>query len=229
MHVPNGFLDVPTSVAAGCVAAAGVAYCLRRAERDLDDRLVPVAGLTAAFVFAVQMLNFPVLPGVSGHLLGGVLAAALVGPVVGALCVTVVLVVQMFFADGGVTALGVNVCLLALVTVLAGSVLLRALLAVLPKRPGSVPVAAGIAAAASVPVSALAFVAFYAVGGTTDVPLGTMLSAMLGVHLLIGLGEGLITAATLGAVVASRPDLVHAARWAERAGTSSRRPQPVGA
>ena len=212
MHVPDGFLDVPTCVAAGGVAVAGVAWCLRRAERDLDERLVPVAGLTAAFVFAVQMLNFPVLPGVSGHLLGGVLAASLVGPAVGALCVTVVLLVQMLFSDGGVTALGVNVSLLALLTVAGGWAATRALLGLLPARAGSVPIAAGLAAAASVPLAALAFTGLYAVGGTTEIPLTAVLVSMGGVHALIGIGEGLITAATLSAVLGARPDLVHVAR-----------------
>src|SRR5688572_28792099 len=121
MHVPDGFIDVPVSVAAGAVAAAGVAAGLRGARHELDDRAAPLAGLVAAFVFAVQMLNFPVGAGTSGHLLGGALAAILVGPYTGVLCISVVLLMQcVFFADGGVTALGINVLIMGVVTVLVG-------------------------------------------------------------------------------------------------------------
>ena len=115
MHVPDGFLDAPTSVATGVVAAAGVAIALRKARTELDDRTAPMAGLVAAFVFAGQMMNFPVGAGTSGHLLGGALAAVLVGPWTGALCISVVLLVQsLFMADGGITALGTNITLMAL-------------------------------------------------------------------------------------------------------------------
>ena len=110
MHVPDGFLDAPTSVATGVVAAAGVAVALRGARKELDDRTAPMAGLVAAIIFAAQMINFPVGAGTSGHLLGGALAAVLVGPWTGALCLAVVLLVQgLFFADGGITALGTNI------------------------------------------------------------------------------------------------------------------------
>ena len=121
MHIPDGFIDGPTSVVAGLIAIAGVAFSLRMTARTLDEREVPVVGLVAAFVFAVQMLNFPVASGTSGHLLGGVLAAVLVGPYAGALAVTVVLVVQaLLFADGGLSALGLNVINMALVGAFAG-------------------------------------------------------------------------------------------------------------
>ena len=113
MHVPDGFLDAPTSVATAVVAAGGVALALRRARTELDDRTAPLAGLVAVFVFAAQMLNFPVGAGTSGHLLGGTLAAVLVGPWTATLCLTVVLAVQsLLFADGGITALGTNVILM---------------------------------------------------------------------------------------------------------------------
>ena len=117
MHIPDGFVDVPTSLAFGAVAVAGGGLCLRRARNELDERTAPLAGLVAAFVFAVQALNFPIAAGTSGHLLGGALAAVLVGPWTGALCVTVVLAVQaLFFADGGFSALGLNDTNMALVT-----------------------------------------------------------------------------------------------------------------
>jgi cobalt/nickel transport system permease protein len=201
------------SVGAGLVAAAGVAICLRGARRELDDRTAPMAGLVAAFIFAVQMLNFPVAAGTSGHLLGGALAAILVGPYTGALCVAVVLLVQaLFFADGGITALGVNVVNMSLVTVLVGYLVFKLLLAVLPRSRRSVIASSFVAALVSVPVASLSFVLFYALGGTTDVPLGKVLAAMVGVHVLIGIGEAFITALTVGSVLAARPDLVRGAR-----------------
>ncbi|MEW2354490.1 energy-coupling factor ABC transporter permease [Spirillospora sp. NPDC029432] len=213
MHVPDGFIDAPVSLAAGAVAVAGVAVSLRGARRELDDRTAPLAGLTAAFVFAAQMLNFPVAAGTSGHLLGGALAAVLVGPYAGVLCVSVVLLLQaLLFADGGVSALGVNITLMALVTVPVGYGLFRLLLRVLPKNGTAAGGAAFAAAALSVPASALAFTLIYAVGGTTDVPIGTVAAAMVGVHVLIGIGEGLITALAVSSVLAVRPDLVYGAR-----------------
>ena len=110
MHVPDGFINAPVSAAAGVVAAGAVAVSLRGARRELDERTAPLAGLVAAFIFAVQMLNFPVAAGTSGHLLGGALAAILVGPYTGVLCISVVLLMQgILFADGGLTALGVNI------------------------------------------------------------------------------------------------------------------------
>lgn len=213
MHVPDGFIDAPVSAVAGVIAVSGVAVALRGARRELDDLTAPLAGLTAAFVFAAQMLNFPVAGGTSGHLLGGALAAILVGPFTGVLVVSVVLAVQaLVFADGGLTALGVNITIMAIVTAAAGYGVFRLLVRVLPRSRPSVTAAAFVAALVSVPASALAFVAFYVVGGTTEVPLSTVLPAMLGVHVLIGLGEALITALTVSSVLAVRPDLVYGAR-----------------
>ncbi|MGW3325915.1 energy-coupling factor ABC transporter permease [Streptomyces virginiae] len=213
MHVPDGFINAPVSVAAGVVAAAAVAVSLRGARRELDERTAPLAGLVAAFIFAVQMLNFPVAAGTSGHLLGGALAAILVGPYTGVLCVSVVLLMQgILFADGGLTALGVNITVMGVVTVVVAHALFRGLLRILPATRRSVTVAAFTGALLSVPAAAAAFTAVYAIGGTTDVPIGKVITAMVGVHVLIGIGEAAITAATVGAVIAVRPDLVHGAR-----------------
>ena len=121
MHMSDGLLNAPTAVLFALVAAAGLGLALVRARADLDERTAPMAGLVAAFVFAAQMINFPVLPGVSGHLLGGALASMLVGPWVGALCVSIVLVVQgLLFADGGLTMLGANITNMALIGTAAG-------------------------------------------------------------------------------------------------------------
>lgn len=213
MHVPDGFLDVPTSIGTAAVAVAGVGVALRGARRELDDRTAPLAGLVAAFVFAAQMLNFPVGAGTSGHLLGGALAAVLVGPWTATLSIAVVLLVQgLLFADGGLTALGTNVTLMGLVGVWTGWLVFRGVQALLPKRIRMVVPAAAVAAFVSVPVTALAFTGLYAVGGQAPIPLDSLATAMLGWHSVIGLGEAAITGLAVSAVVAARPDLVHGAR-----------------
>ncbi|MFF4170865.1 energy-coupling factor ABC transporter permease [Streptomyces sp. NPDC001744] len=213
MHVPDGFINAPVSAAAGVAAAGAVAAALRGARRELDERTAPLAGLVAAFVFAVQMLNFPVAAGTSGHLLGGALAAILVGPWTGVLCIAVVLLMQgVLFADGGLTALGVNITVMGVVTVVTAYALFRGLVLVLPRTRRSVTVASFAAALVSVPAAAVAFTLLYAIGGTTDVPVGRVLTAMVGVHVLIGIGEAVITTLTVGAVIAVRPDLVYGAR-----------------
>ncbi|MFI0788541.1 energy-coupling factor ABC transporter permease [Streptomyces lydicus] len=223
MHVPDGFINAPVSVATGALAAAAVAVSLRGARRELAgtgqgggagaERTAPLAGLVAAFIFAVQMLNFPVAAGTSGHLLGGALAAILVGPYTGVLCVSVVLLMQgVLFADGGLTALGVNITDMAIVTTVVAYGLFRVLVKVLPRSRRSITVASFVSALVSVPAAAVAFTALYALGGTADVPIGKVFTAMVGVHVLIGIGEAAITALTVGAVIAVRPDLVHGAR-----------------
>jgi cobalt/nickel transport system permease protein len=159
------------------------------------------------------MVNFPVAAGTSGHLIGGALAAILVGPYTGALCLAVVLLIQAVgFADGGLTAYGVNVLLMSLTATVVGYAVFRLVRAVLPRTARGVTQAAFAGGLASVPAAALAFVAVYAVGGTTALPLGTLAAAMGGIHVLIGLGEGFITAATVSAVLGVRPDLVSGAR-----------------
>jgi cobalt/nickel transport system permease protein len=216
LHIQNGVLDGPVSVGYAVVTAAAFAICVVRGRRDLDDRLAPMAGLVAAFVFAVQMLNFPVLPGVSGHLLGGALAALLVGPWVGALCVSVVLIVQaLVFADGGVTALGANIFNMAMVATAAAYVLIAVLLRVLPRTPTGLGITAFVASMVSVVAASQSFVLQYALGGTTRLEafgLGEVAATMAGTHVLIGVGEGLIAATTVVTVAKIRPDLVYALR-----------------
>ena len=212
MHIPDGFINASTSLGAGAVAAGGLGVSLRRTAQTLQDRQAPLAGLVAAFIFAVQMLNFPVAAGTSGHLLGGTLAAVLVGPWAGAICVAVVLLVQgLLFADGGLTALGLNVANMAIVATWGGYALFLLLRRVLPATRSTVAGAAGVAAGVSVVLAAIAFVVEYAVGGAGAVPVGTVFAAMVGVHTLIGIGEGIITALTIGVVLGVRPDLVHGA------------------
>ena len=213
MHVPDGFLDAPTSVATGVVAAAVVGVALRGARRELDDRTAPMAGLVATFVFAAQMINFPVGAGTSGHLMGGALAAVLVGPWSAVLCLTVVLLVQaLLMADGGITALGTNVTLIGIVTVAVGWLVFVGLRAVLPKRTSMVAPAAAVGALLSVPVAAIVFSLLFAVGGSAPVDLSTLLTAMLAWHVLIGAGEAVVTGMVVASVVSVRPDLVRGAR-----------------
>ena len=213
MHVPDGILDAPTSVGTAVVAVVGVGLALRGARRELDDRTAPLAGLVALFIFATQMLNFPIGAGTSGHLLGGALAAVLVGPWTATLAITVVLLVQAtLLADGGITALGTNITLMGIVGVWVGWLVFVLLRQVLPKRPFSVVPAAAVAALVSVPTAALAFSLLFAVGGAADVPFSTVATAMVGVHSVIGIGEAAITALALSSIVAVRPDLVHGAR-----------------
>ncbi len=211
MHIADGIIDAPTSIAFGAVAAAGVSLAVVRARRDLDDRTAPMSGLVAAFVFAVQMLNFPILPGVSGHLLGGALATLLVGPWLGILCVSVVLLIQsLLFADGGLSALGLNITNMAIIT----SLVTAALVALLVRRhrpsSRSITQIAFAVALLAVLAGAAGFLLQYALGGTLSIPFGRLASLQLGFHTLIGLGEGLITAITVASVAATRPDLVWA-------------------
>jgi cobalt/nickel transport system permease protein len=213
MHISDGIIDAPVSIAFGVVAVAGVAYAAKRARDDLDDRTTPMAGLVAAFVFAVQMLNFPVLPGVSGHLLGGALATLLVGPWLGILCVAVVLLVQgLMFADGGLTALGLNITNMGIVTSLVAAGLVVLLVRWYRPSPRTIWLTAFAVAFVSVLVGASTFVLEYALGGTLSISLQTVASLQLGYHVLIGIGEGVITAMTVATVAATRPDLVWALR-----------------
>lgn len=207
MHIPDGFLDPGVAAATGAASVGAVAYSLKRANATLEDRAVPLLGVTGAFVFAAQMLNFPVAGGTSGHFLGAALAAVLLGPWGACLVLTVVLALQAFvFADGGIAALGANVLNMGVLGgLVVGGVILaaqRLLPATRAAFLGSVAVAAWLAVMLGATATALEL----GVSGT--VPLGTVLPAMLGVHALIGVGEAVITTVAVGAVLTSRPDLV---------------------
>lgn len=215
MHISNGIINGPVSLAYAAVALILLAVCLQRSRQDLSDRLAPMAGLVAAFIFAAQMLNFPVLAGVSGHLLGGALAATLVGPWVGALCVSVVLIVQaLVFADGGVLALGLNISNMALLGTAVGYLVVAGLMKLLPRSASGVGAAVFLASIVSVLIASQGFVLQYALGGNVPLDLSyAKISAILGgTHLLIGVGEGVIAALAVIAVAKVRPDLVYALR-----------------
>lgn len=207
MHIPDGFLDGEVALATGALALGAVAYGLRRAEATLDERRVPLLGLCGAFVFAAQMLNFPVAGGTSGHFLGAALAAVLLGPWLACLVLAVVLTTQAFlFADGGITALGANVLNMGVIGALCVGGLMLLTRRVLPKsRTGFLAIVGG---GAWLAVMAGATATAFELGVSGTVPLATVLPAMLGVHALIGIGEAVITIAAVSAVLATRPDLI---------------------
>jgi len=206
MHIPDGFLDAKTAAATGALSALGVALALRQVKRELPPRRVPLLGLAAAFLFAAQMVNFPVAGGTSGHLVGGALVAALLGPGAAVVVVTTVLIVQCFlFADGGVTALGANIFNMGIVNSVVGYALYRALSALLPGVRGRVTALAFAGWAATV-IAAISCAGELAWSGT--IPWSVGFPAMTGVHMLIGLGEGLISALVFLAIQRTRPDLI---------------------
>jgi cobalt/nickel transport system permease protein len=207
MHIPDGFLSPEVAGATAVAAVAVVAVAVRRADAQLDERRVPLLGVTAAFVFAVQLLNFPVAGGTSGHLLGAALAAVLLGPWLACVAMTVVIATQaLLFADGGISALGANVLNMGILGALLVGWLMTWARALAPRRRG--PFLAVVAGGAWLAVMLGALATSLELSASGTVPLGTVLPGMLGVHALIGVGEAVITVAAVAAVLASRPDLV---------------------
>ena len=207
MHIPDGFLANDVAAAAALLAVVAVGYALVVAGRALDEDRVPLLGVLAAFIFAVQMINFPVAGGTSGHLLGATLAAVLLGPWLACLVMSVVLATQAFvFADGGITALGANVLNMGVLGALLAGAIVGGVLRVLPRTRTAYLGLVGATAWLAVMTGAAATAAELAMSET--VPLATVLPAMLGVHTLIGIGEAVITVAAISAVMASRPDLL---------------------
>jgi cobalt/nickel transport system permease protein len=217
MHIPDGFINTGTSVVTWVASAGGLSYAVRRVNRELDERQVPLLGVTAAFIFAAQMMNFTVVGGTSGHLLGGALAAILLGPWAGMLVLTSVLAVQaLLFQDGGLLALGANILNMAIVGVLVGWVVYSGLKRLLGNRTWAT-MASGFAAAwLSVEIAALVAAAELAISGTLAWQVS--LPAMGSVHALIGIGEGLITVGILAFLRATRPDLLALHKTASQAG-----------
>jgi cobalt/nickel transport system permease protein len=209
MHIPDGFVSGPVNVAGAVVAAATLAVSTWRASREAQDQpqTVPLLATTGAFVFAAQMLNFPIGGGTSGHFLGAAAVTALLGPWRACLVMTLVVTLQaLVFNDGGLTALGTNVCNMAVVGSFGSYVAMRMLRVVFPPgRPGYLA-AAALAGCASVVVASAACALELALSGTS--PLLLVLPAMVGTHAVIGVGEALITIALLSAVIVSRPDIV---------------------
>jgi len=206
MHIPDGFVSGPINAACFAIAGVGCAIALAKTRKTLGDKQVPLLGMTAAFVFAAQMLNFPVAGGTSGHFLGATFALALLGPWAACLVLALVLIVQcLLFADGGLTALGSNIVNMGVVGVAVPVVVMAALRAVLPRTRASGLATVAIASWCSVMAAATACSLEL---GASGHPFGVVLPAMLGVHAVIGIGEALITSAVVSAVLAARPDLL---------------------
>jgi cobalt/nickel transport system permease protein len=209
LHIPDGFLSPSVSLFAWIVSVALIAGSLNRVQAEFKDRTVPLMGVCAAFIFAAQMINFPIPGGTSGHLLGGTLAGVLLGPWAGSLVMTVVFIVQgVLFQDGGLTVLGANVFNMGLIGTFGGYYLYKALRAAFGFHswPG-MAIATTIAAWTSVMVAA--FTTAIALGLSGTVPMGVAIAAMLGWHVLIGIGEALITLVAVSYIWRTRPDLLY--------------------
>jgi cobalt/nickel transport system permease protein len=207
MHIPDGFLSLLVSGVAWVLSIGALAYAVYRTNRQLGERLVPLMGVMAAFIFAAQMLNFPVAGGTSGHLIGGALAAILLGPWAAMLVMTSVVAVQaLLFQDGGLVAMGANILNMAVIASLVGYYVYVAVQRILGDKAWVNLASAFVAAWCSVFVTSLVCAIQLAVSGSS--PLMVALPAMGGVHALIGVGEGLITVAALAFITATRRDLV---------------------
>ncbi|MDR7521661.1 MAG: energy-coupling factor ABC transporter permease [Armatimonadota bacterium] len=207
MHIPDGFLDARTALAGGALAAAGLGLALRGARRTLPDRRVPLVGVAAAFIFAAQMLNFPVAGGTSGHLIGATLAAVLVGPTAAVVVMSSVLILQaLLFADGGLTALGANIFNMAVVAPLVGYAAYRGVSRLWGGDLRARLTGAAFGAWCSTVAASVACAGQLGASGT--VAWDVVFPAMTGIHMVIGVGEALITTLVVAAVAGARPELL---------------------
>lgn len=217
MHIPDGFLSVTVAIVLWILSALAIAYAIRRVNRDLDERRIPLMGVLAATIFAGQMLNFTVIGGTSGHLMGAAIATILLGPWAAILVMTTVVGVQaLIFQDGGLLALGGNIFNMGVIGVAVSYFVFRTLRTILGNQRWGL-LASGFAAAwCSIEIAALAVAIQLAISGRT--PANIAIPAMASIHALIGIGEGLITLGALAFLVATRPDLVE----------TGEKPQPAG-
>lgn len=207
MHIPDGFVSNGVNAATFAISGAVCAVAVRRAGKTMGEKQVPLMGIAAAFIFAAQMLNFPVVAGTSGHFLGSLMAALLLGPLNACLVMAVVLVIQcLLFADGGVTALGANIFNMGIAGGLGGWAVFKLIKAFGPKTRGWYLIAAAGASWFSIVLSATCCAVELALSGT--VALSAALPAMAGVHAIIGIGEAIITTTVISVVMAARPDLI---------------------
>lgn len=206
MHIPDGFLSPPVFISAWAAALASLAYATRKVKKALKDKMIPLMGVMAAFIFSAQMLNFPVLGGTSGHLLGGVLAAVALGPYAGAIVLSLVLIVQcLVFQDGGLSALGANIFNMAIIGTIAAYYLYVFLRKTI-FRSNILP-AVFISSWASVVMAASSCALELALSKTA--PFAVVFPAMLFVHIFIGMGEAVITTFILSFILKIRPDLIY--------------------
>ena len=212
MHIPDGLLDTPVCLATGAISLAAVGYSVHRLKDSLADRTVPMTGMVAALVFAGQMVNFPVAAGTSGHLVGAVLAARLLGPWAGCLALTLVLFVQKFlFNDGGLLALGPNVLHMAVIGCLGGYAIQSAVARLtgdtVRGRVIGVVVASWFTVMAAAVLCSVEFAISHA--ANPDFQLGRFLALMMLFHALIGIGESLISGGVIRFVATRRPELLY--------------------
>ncbi len=211
MHIPDGFLNAVTMATTGVASVGGLGVAVNMAAKKLGEKQVPLMGMLAAFIFAAQMLNFPVAGGTSGHLIGGALAVILIGPWAGVIIMSAVLIAQsLIFQDGGLLALGANIFNMGIVAVFAAYFMYKATVAVLGDNRRGKLIGAAAAGWASVMLASLAAAIELAVSGAS--PFGVVVPAMLGIHALIGIGEGMITVLVVSAVMASRADILQLER-----------------
>jgi cobalt/nickel transport system permease protein len=210
MHIPDGFLSGPVALTCGALSVASVGAATFRARASTGPRAAAMVGVTAAFIFAAQMLNFPVLGATSGHLVGGVLAAVLLGPAAAVVAMTAVLVLQcLVFGDGGLLALGANVLNMAVIHPLVGFAVYRALIGrATPSRWREVRRIGGIAFAGWVATLAAAAACAGELTLSRVAAPAVVLPAMIGVHVVVGAGEAIITALVVAALSRVRPDLL---------------------
>lgn len=210
MHVPDGFINAQVSAATGVISLGTLWVYIRNAKNLVADKLIALTGMMSALIFVLQMINFPIAAGTSGHLLGGALAVIVLGPSLGVICISIVVVIQsLLFADGGLSALGVNVLNMAIITSLTGWLIITSWKKLFGDSRFSLISGSVIAGLLSVVFSSIAFVLEYAIGGTVSVPLGSVFIAMISTHLFIGLGEGIITAIIISLLLRVRSDLVY--------------------
>ena len=209
MHIPDGFLSLPISLLTWMLAISLIAICLKKAQTEYQERTVPLMGVCAAFIFAAQMINFPILGGTSGHLLGGTLAGVLLGPWAGSLVMAVVFIVQAtLFQDGGLTVLGANIVNMGLIGTFCGYYLYRAIRNVIGRDSWTgIAVGTVVAAWASVVIASL--LCAVQLGLSSTVPLNVAIIAMVSWHLIIGIGEAIITVIAVSFIYRTRPDLLY--------------------
>ena len=211
MHVPDGFMNVPMSAATGLISFGTLWAYIRSAKDLIADKFIALTGMMSALIFVLQMINFPIAAGTSGHLLGGALAVIVLGPRLGLICLSVVVIIQsLLFADGGLSALGVNVLNMAIVTSATSWFIVKYWIKLIGKNKISIVSVSVLAGILSVVFSSIAFTIQYAIGGTISIPVGTVLLAMVTTHFIIGFGEGIITALIITLLIRVRPDLIYA-------------------
>ena len=211
MHVPDGFMNVTMSAATGVISFGTLWAYIRSAKDLIADKFIALTGMMSALIFVLQMINFPIAAGTSGHLLGGALAVIVLGPRLGLICLSVGVIIQsLLFADGGLSALGVNVLNMAIVTSATSWFIVKYWIKFIGKNKTSIVSVSVLAGILSVVFSSIAFTVQYAIGGTISIPVGTVLLAMVTTHFIIGFGEGIITALIITLLIRVRPDLIYA-------------------